>query len=132
MGDSFNSPGTYCIEVSGWGLDGNFFVDKADLTWTQGGEKKVRLYRALPEGAVVFVRLLSPESSNGAVPIAYGIREVDPMDCNGLCQMKLTQLRPRVRQSLQSKHASNEQGDSTRVCGVREERADLQCEEVLR
>jgi hypothetical protein len=132
MGETFNSPGTYRIEVSGWGLDGNFFAEKADLTWTHDGEKKVQLRRALPEGAIVFIRLLSPESPDRTVPIAYAIQQVDPMDCNGLCEIKLTQLYPRVREPLPERRASKQMEDAPGVCDVREQTAELQHEEVLR
>ena len=63
MGNSFNSPGDYRIEISGWGLDNSFFAERTDLRWTAEGEKQVQLHRALPEGAIVFVRLLASEPS---------------------------------------------------------------------
>ena len=55
-------PGNYRIEVSGWGLDAHLFVEETDLLWSQSGEKQMLLHRALPEGAIIFVRLLAPET----------------------------------------------------------------------
>jgi hypothetical protein len=131
MGNSYNSPGDYRIEISGWGLDNSFFAERTDLVWTPGGEKNVQLHRALPEGAIVFIRLLSSESSTGSVPVAYQVQGVGPMDRNGLCRMRLTQLHPRSQESLTVKNASNVAEDLPRVCDTRESEVELQREEVL-
>lgn len=131
MGNSYNSPGDYRIEISGWGLDNSFFAERTDLIWTPGGEKKVQLHRALPEGAIVFIRLLSSESSTGSVPVAYQVQGVGPMDRYGLCQMRLAQLHPRAQESLAVKSASNDVEDLPRVCDAHEVEVELQREEVL-
>ena len=131
MGNSFTSPGDYRIEISGWGLDNNFFAERTDLLWTADGEKLVQLHRALPEGAIVFIRLLASEPSSGSVPVAYQIQDAVPMDCNGRCQIRLAQLRPRSKESLAVKFASNVSEDSQRVCNVQEFEIELQHEEIL-
>jgi hypothetical protein len=131
MGNSFNDPGDYRIEISGWGLNNDFFAEKTDLRWTADGEKQVQLHRALPEGAIVFVRLLAPEPSSGSVPVAYQVQDVVPMNCNGRCQMKLAQLHPASRESLGWKIASNGSEDSRRVCDVQEFEEQLQHQEIL-
>jgi len=109
-----NSPDGYRIEVSGWGLDNKFFVESADLVWTTAGEKRVQLHRALAEGAMVFVRLLAGEYSNSSVPVACQIEEIEPMDCDGRCWMKLAQLHPRWKESPAREFASNSAEDSQR------------------
>ena len=118
--DSFNSPGSYPVEVSGWGLDGDFFVEKAELVWTPAGEKSMQLRRALAEGAVVFILLLRTESLDVCFPVAYTIKEAELIDCHGRCRMTLAQLDPRVRviskESIRVKSASNEQEDVPRKC----------------
>jgi hypothetical protein len=131
MGNSFNSPGDYRVEISGWGLDNSFFAERTDLLWTAEGEKQVQLHRALPEGAVVFIRLLSSEPSSGSVPVAYRILGVVPMDRTGRCQMRLAQLHPRSKESLAKKSASNGSEDRKRVCDVQEFELELQHEEIL-
>src|ERR1700688_3172506 len=131
MGNSFNIPGDYRIEISGWGLDNSFFAERTDLQWTAEGEKQVQLHRALPEGAIVFVRLLASEPSSGSVPVAYQIQSVVPMDRNGRCQMGLAQLHPRSKESLAKKSASNGSEDRKRVCDVQEFELELQHEEIL-
>ena len=131
MGNSFNYPGDYRIEISGWGLDNSFFAERTDLFWTPGGQKKVQLHRELPEGAIVFIRLLSSGPSSGNVPVAYQVHSVGPMDCNGLCKMGLAQLHPRSKESLAVKSASNVLEDLPSVCDVSEVEVELQREEVL-
>jgi hypothetical protein len=131
MGNSFNSPGDFRIEISGWGLDNSFFVEKTDLIWAADGEKQVQLHRALPEGAIVFIRLLASEPSRGSVPVAYRIQDVVPMDCNGRCQMRLGQLHPQSKESLAGRNASNSLEDSRRVCDVQDFEAELEHEEIL-
>lgn len=131
MTHSFNSPGDFRIEISGWGLDNSFFVERTDLLWTAQGEKNVQLHRALPEGAIVFIRLLAVEPSSGTVPVAYRVEGVMPMDCSGRCQMRLTQLRPRSKESFIGKNASYWSEDSQRVCDVQEFEGELQHEEIL-
>src|ERR1700730_6363039 len=131
MGNSFKYPGDYRIEISGWGLDNDFFAEKTDLLWTAGGEKQVQLHRALPEGAIVFIRLLASEPSSVSGPVAYQVQDVVPMNCNGHCQMKLAQLHPTTRESLGWKNASNVSEDSQRVCDVQDFEELLQHEEIL-
>lgn len=131
MSHSFNSPADFRIEVSGWGQDNKFFVEKADLLWAPDGEKSVQLHRALPEGVIVFVRLLAAEPSSGTVPVAYRVEGVTPMDCSGRCQMRLTQLRPRSKESFVGKNASYCLEDSQRECDVRGFEGKFRHEEIL-
>jgi hypothetical protein len=131
MSMSLQSPDDFRIEVSGWGLDNSFFVETTELHWTTGGEKHVQLHRALQGGTMIFVRLLASDPASGSVPVAYRIRSVMPMDCHGRCQMRLEQLRPRPKESLARKYASNVSEESRRECDVHEF-SELQREEILR
>lgn len=131
MGNSFKSPGDYRIEISGWGLDNSFFVERTDLHWTAEGEKRVQMHRALAEGAIVFIRLLAPEPMSGSVPVAYRVQSVAPMDCNGRCHMGLSQMHPRSKESLVEKSASNQSEDRSRANNVHEFELELEHEEIL-
>lgn len=132
MGDSNNSRGDYRIEISGWGLDNGFFTESADLLWTSEGEKQVRLHRALAERSIVFIRLLSPEPSNSSVPVAYQVQQVEPMDRNGRCLLRLAHLHPRSRQSQMPQPASNVVEEGQDRCDANEPGTELEFEEVLR
>lgn len=133
MGNSFSDPGDFRIEISGWGLDNTFFVERTYLLWSSEGTKQVQLHRALSEGAMVFIRLLASEPSSGSVPAAYQVEEVGAMDCSGRCRMRLAQMHPRSKESPGRKNASNRSEDSKRVCGVQEQETveELQYQEVL-
>jgi hypothetical protein len=125
--------GNYRVEISGWGRDAGFFVEKTDLYWGHGGDKKVSLHHNVPEGAILFVRLLSPETVSGALPLAYRVAEVQVMDCNGLCEMSLLQLHPGKKVSLSVEPASYCQEDSGRkgTCEPKENSAQMETEEIL-
>jgi hypothetical protein len=120
MGDTLNYPGKYRIEVSGWGLDNIFFVEKTDLLWSQIGGTQVRLHRALPEGTIIFVRLVAPESLNRPIPVAYQVEDIKPMDSNGQCEMRLLQLCPRTKAPIEGGTASYSVEDLPNTCEPRE------------
>jgi hypothetical protein len=126
MGNSYNSSGDYRIEISGWGLD-----NRTELLWAANGDKQVQVHRALPEGAVVFVRLLASEPSAGTVPVAYRVQSIVPMDCNGRCQMRLAQLHPRAQESPAVKTASKESEDPGKAQRLHEFELKLEHEEIL-
>jgi hypothetical protein len=132
MTDTLNSPGNYRIELSGWGADNNFFVERTDLLWSQTGEKYVLMRRELPEGAMVFVRLLDSDSKNNSVPVAYQVNQVRAMDCNGQCEMKLLPLRPRTKAPFGDTTASYMPEDLGSRCEPRENSTQQEPEEILR
>jgi hypothetical protein len=132
MDGFYKSPGGYRIEVSGWGLDNNFFTESTDLLWTPSGDKKLSLHRALAEGSVVFVRLLTPGSSNDAVPVPYRVDHAEPMDRSGHCQINLKPVSPRSKESLSEESASNEPREARETSGDMQEVELLQTEEVLK
>jgi len=111
MNDQELSFGNYRIEVSGWGLDECFFVEKADLLWTPGNDKRVLLRHALPDGAMIFVRLLGDGVSNSCVPLAYQIENLQPMNRIGLCEMRLLPLH-RLEQTGAGEEATRRQGQA--------------------
>jgi hypothetical protein len=131
MGDPVRSQGNYRIEVSGWGLKDVIFVEKADLLWSDGGEKKLLLHHALSKGAVIFVRLMEPETSYGLVPVAYQVENVQPVNSIGLCEMRLLQVYPRSRTHIRSDVASLSAEFSSKPIEPMESSTELELEEVL-
>ncbi len=119
------------MEVSGWGLDNGFFVEKTNLVWNAGGEKRVQLHRQLPKGAMVFIRLVAYQCASGPVPVACQVEGVGPTNGDGRCQIKLKQLHPRSRESLSAKGASNELKESAKASDAQDGDVDLQREEIL-
>jgi hypothetical protein len=84
---------SYLIEISGWDLDENFFVENADLEWSES-EKKVLLQHALRKGALVFVRLLGESKRAGEYPLAYQILDVKFQQQAGAYETLLAQMHP--------------------------------------
>jgi hypothetical protein len=132
MTNTFNSPGEYRIEISGWGLDECFFAEKTDLLWSQTGDKYVLLHRALPEGAMIFVRLLDSEPLKCSIPVPFQVTQVRLMDCNGQCEMRLVQIHPRLKAPNLGVVASYRPEDSRRECEPQESAKHLEPEEILR
>jgi hypothetical protein len=136
-GNSFNAPGDYRIEISGWGVDNSFFVERGNLVWRADGEKQVHLLRELPEGAMIFIRSISSDPSNLSVPVAYKVKTVTPIDSQGRYQTDLMQMRPRGKQSsgpkesLSSETASNNR-EGKKSCETNEPGMALEHEEILR
>jgi hypothetical protein len=97
MSDKANGSGSYRIEVSGWGLDERFFVEKTDLLWTEGNVKKLLLRHALPDRAMVFIRLLADGPLGDSMPVPYQVENLQPMNRIGLCEMCLLPLNPRAK-----------------------------------
>ncbi len=131
MGDAATSQGNYRVEVSGWGLHDVFFVEKTALLWSDGGEKRLLLRHALSDGAVIFVRLMAPETSYGSVPVAYRVEHVQPMNSIGLCEMRLVQVHPRSKAHKRSSFASLSAECSSKSNEPMECSTQLELEEVL-
>src|SRR5258706_6484591 len=106
MDGKATTEGNYRIEVSGWDLNDFFFVEKTGFLWSEGGEKRLLLHHALSEGAVIFVRLMAPETSSGLVPVAYQVENIKPMNSTGQCETRLVQVHPRLRAHTPSNLAS--------------------------
>ena len=86
---------TYRVEVSGWDLEENFFVEKTELEWSEEQGKKVYMRHPLRDGAVVFVRLIQPTCSGHTFPIAYQVEKVRS-GSRGMWDVRLVQLHPRT------------------------------------
>jgi hypothetical protein len=131
MTNTFNSPGTYRIEVSGWGLDNCFFDEKTEMLWSQTGDKYVLLHRTLVEGAMIFVRLLDSEPRKRSGPVPFQVKAVRAMDSNGQCEMRLEQITPRTKAPSGGVAASYRREDTQSPCEPRENATQLEPEEIL-
>ena len=61
----------YRVEVSGWDKNQTFFVEKSELEEGEEDGKQVTLSHAIPDGAVVFLRLVPCLSTEQSNPVAY-------------------------------------------------------------
>jgi hypothetical protein len=88
----------YRVEVSGWDSKQEFFVERADLQWSEEIGKRVLLSHAVTPGALLFLRLLHPTSLDRVHPVPY---QADPMIAteDGQHLVKLVRANPRQRES---------------------------------
>jgi hypothetical protein len=85
----------YRIEISGWDLAENFFVEKTNLDWSEEDGKRVYLRRPLRDGAVVFVRLIAPTALVRTFPVAHRVEKVSRADGAEMWEVRLVQMHPR-------------------------------------
>ena len=85
----------YRVEVFGWDENKTFFVEKSELEWNEESGKQVALSHAVPDGAVVFLRLLQPISTDRSLPVAYEAEFVSTTP-SGQHQFRLHPACPRM------------------------------------
>lgn len=84
----------YRVEVSGWDENQAFFVEKSDLAWDDFAGKHISLHRMLPDGAMVFIRMLQPQGPGQAPPVVYKVEFIG-CDPEGQHQFRLSAVHPR-------------------------------------
>jgi len=87
--------GRYRVEVSGWDKNQTFFVEKSDLQWSEESGKQVALSHAVPDGAVVFLRLVPCLSTERSHPAAYETEFVETT-AEGRHAFRLHAVSPRM------------------------------------
>ena len=85
----------YRVEVSGWDKNRKFFVEKSELEWNEESGKQVALNNTVADGAVIFLRLLQPVSTDKSLPVAYEAEFVAKTP-NGQHQFRLHPACPRM------------------------------------
>ena len=98
----FPTTSLYRVEVSGWDLEENYFVEKTDLEWDEVHGKRIRLNHPMRKGAVLFVRLLLPLESTCSYPIAYQAEPYEDQDNSGTYEIRLVQLQPKTATPVES------------------------------
>jgi len=94
VSDALTLSECYRVEVSGWDENQSFFVEKSDLAWDDFAGKHISLHRMLPDGAMVFIRMLQPEGLGQAPPSVYKVEFV-ACDTDGHHQFRLNAVHPR-------------------------------------
>jgi hypothetical protein len=91
------SKSLYRVEVSGWDANQAFFVEKSELEWNEESGKQVALSHAVPDGAVIFLRLVQPISTSRSQAVAYEAEFV-AMTREGQRQFRLHPACPRMEE----------------------------------
>jgi len=91
----FPTTNLYRVEVSGWDKSQTFFVEKSELEWNEESGKYVTLSSAVPDGSVIFLRLVQPLSADRSQSVPYET-EFLSVTPDGLNQFRLHAVIPRV------------------------------------
>jgi len=89
-----NELAVYRVEISGWDVNEQFFVERAALEWRVGQQKTVLLHCKARQGALLFIRLLENPSPSRSFPVAYRVREVREREAGTVYELILHQVWP--------------------------------------
>ena len=92
---SFPVASLYRVEVSGWDKSQTFFVEKSELEWSEDFGKHVTLNTAVPDGSVVFLRLIQPLTADRSQSVPYET-EFLSVTPDGQNQFRLHPVNPRT------------------------------------
>jgi hypothetical protein len=84
----------YPVEVSGWDHNEDFCVEKTELHWSEQSGKHILLLRPIVSGALVFLRLIDPMSTDRVRPVPYRA-ELFETTKGGQCRVRLLSAHPR-------------------------------------
>jgi len=90
---------SFRVEVSGWDENEIFFVEKSDLAWDNFAGKHISLQHMLPDGAMVFLRMLQPNTLRQSPPLAYQVEFIG-CDLEGQHQFRLNPVHPRYSREV--------------------------------
>ncbi|HVN08453.1 MAG TPA: hypothetical protein VMV61_05745 [Patescibacteria group bacterium] len=94
----------YRVEISGWDVNEEFFVERSALQWDEGEQRRVLIRKRVRRGALVFIRLLQDATASRTYPVAYRAQQVRECEGGSSFELSLSQVWPT---------ASNESGGST-------------------
>lgn len=94
--------GSYRVEVSGWDVGENFFVEKTLLSWEKDGKKTVLLRTPLNEGTLVFVRLVGDSPGGPGVPVTYQVERIGKNFSEQGREVQLERLHPKFSETRAS------------------------------
>jgi len=83
------------IEVSGWDAEKQFFVEKAELDWSETGRKTALLRHRIQHGALVFVRLLVSSGLGKDYPTPHQAVSIESSERAGFSKVRLVEFQPR-------------------------------------
>jgi hypothetical protein len=87
---------SYPVEISGWDVAEIFFVENTEVNWREQSEKRVKLWRPLRKGSIIFVRHLHYCGIMRDCPTPYEVDFLN-VDESGCCEYRLAPVRSRVR-----------------------------------
>ena len=83
------------VEISGWDLAENFFVEETVLRRCDDGSRKVLLRTLVRVGALVFARPSEEPPGDRASPVTYQVATINAKCSTGEQEIQLLQRHPR-------------------------------------
>lgn len=83
------------VEISGWDLAENFFVEKTVLRRCDDGSRSVLLHAPLRVGALVFARLPDEHTADRTSPVTYQVARINANFSVQGREIQLLQRHPR-------------------------------------
>jgi hypothetical protein len=80
----------YSVEISGWDIERQFFVERTSLAVDQAGTRTTFLRSRLHQHLVVFIRLLSTTFAGKVYPKVYRVDLAELPDRTGFSRIHLT------------------------------------------
>ena len=80
----------YAVEISGWDVERQFFVEHTSLYRDGAGAKTVMLQHHLRNGLFVFIRELSSGSADKEYPSIYRVELAGAPDRTGFSKVRLS------------------------------------------
>lgn len=93
MHQPFREPQSYPVEVSGWDIAENFFVEETLLDWSSDALKDIVLRTRIRDGAVIFLRLREHGNGMKSIPVAYQAMFQNEPSSDGSAHLRLQKLR---------------------------------------
>ena len=84
------------VEISGWDLSEQFFVERGILRSEAQEQKKLTIHRQVRVGGLVFLRLLDNTQPGMAFPVAYRVRDLRQEESPGAFEIYLRQMWPKA------------------------------------
>jgi hypothetical protein len=85
----------HSVEISGWDIEKQFFVERTSLYMDRSGAKTVILRNQLRKGLLVFIRPLSTTFSGKIYPKVCRVDVAELPDHTGFSKIHLTPSEPR-------------------------------------
>ena len=84
----------YRVEISGWDIHEQFFVERSALQWGQGDHRTALIRRRVRPGALVFIRLLQETAPGSSFPVAYRAKQIRAREDDEMYELSLSQVWP--------------------------------------
>jgi hypothetical protein len=98
MSTELLAPPSFKVEISGWDLNEDFFVEKTELEWTEE-VKTIHVQHSVQQGTLVFIRLMGSSIVEVSCPVAYEAAAVNYLPQLLAYEISLKQIQPKTHRA---------------------------------